>query len=72
MKPENSLPPSQNLSRRSHLKLVQCHHEMAYPQVTDRGDGLHIGRGGVNVLNESGAGRKGGPPTSSLGFNHGL
>jgi hypothetical protein len=38
----------------SHVKCVPCHHCMAYPQVSDGGDGLQIWTVATNVLSSSG------------------
>jgi hypothetical protein len=36
----------------NHVKWVHCHHSMAHPPVTDRGDGLQIWRVAANMLNK--------------------
>jgi hypothetical protein len=35
-----------------HVKWAHCHHGMALPRVTDRGDGLQIWREAANILNK--------------------
>jgi hypothetical protein len=50
----------------ANVKWVHCHHGMARPRVSDRGDGLQIWRVAANILNKQTA-DSGGLPAWGLG-----
>jgi hypothetical protein len=51
-----------------HVKWAPCHHDMAHPYVAGRGDGLHIWKVAVNILNkQSRTADRGWPSSLGLG-----